>query len=120
MLLVIALLMVGVVDARGFPATVPVEEQTDKPPIVSYANYKVYRVGIHTASHFQVIEFLLADPEMYNLWRMGKNEVDIMVNPRVLDEFHHTITQDTFDVRLIVPDVQLLIDAERANKSPNT
>ncbi|SPP79669.1 uncharacterized protein LOC117582426 [Drosophila guanche] len=118
MLLLIALLVFDVAQAMAFPVPVPVAEQTTKSAIVSYTNYKVFRVGVNTKSHFQVIEFLLSDPEMYNLWRMGKNDVDIMVHPRVLEEFHNTVKKETFDVQLLVDDVQKLIDAERAKRSP--
>ncbi|XP_017152361.1 uncharacterized protein LOC108162236 isoform X2 [Drosophila miranda] len=121
MLFVIALLCFGVVQATGLPVPAPVsvtvEPPTTKPSgRVSYANYKVFRVGIHTKSHFEVIEFLLSDPEMYNLWRIGKNEVDIMVHPRVLQEFNNTVTKESFNVQLLVPDVQKLIDAKKARK----
>ncbi|XP_017115783.1 uncharacterized protein LOC108138180 [Drosophila elegans] len=99
----IALLLL--IAARGYTLSVPTPR--------SYENYSVYRVSVKTSSQQHIIDQLLEQYDNYNLWHRSVNEVDIMVSPSARDPFLAIMRKENIDVKLMIKNVQTLIDEER-------
>ncbi|XP_016963810.1 uncharacterized protein LOC108033750 [Drosophila biarmipes] len=81
----------------------------------SYENYSVYKVFVKTRSDQQVIDQLLEQTDNYNLWHRGLHDVHIMVSPKARENFLKNMQKENIKVKLLIKDVQKLIDEQRNN-----
>ncbi|XP_017060379.2 uncharacterized protein LOC108100822 [Drosophila ficusphila] len=78
----------------------------------SYENFSVFRVYIKNHSDQQVVDQLLEQHVIYNLWHRSITEVHIMVSPRARDNFLAVMRKENIVVEVMIENVQALIDKQ--------
>ncbi|XP_062137619.1 uncharacterized protein LOC133846921 [Drosophila sulfurigaster albostrigata] len=81
-----------------------------------YDNFAVYKVYVTNPQQRNIINSLLKNTDLYNLWYNGQKEIHIMVNPKELQNFIRIINREGWLTELLITNVQALIDA--GNKQP--
>ncbi|KAH8378510.1 hypothetical protein KR093_011748 [Drosophila rubida] len=74
-----------------------------------YDNFPVYKVYITNPEQRNIINSLLNNTNMYNLWHNGQREMHIMVNPKELQNFKRIVKQEGWLIELLIPNVQAYV-----------
>ncbi|RZC37059.1 Peptidase M14 and/or Propep M14 domain containing protein [Asbolus verrucosus] len=89
---------------------------------VRYDNYQVYRVTPRTQENLKFLKYLEDTSSDFSFWTNVKainHNVDVMVSPDSTDNFQDIINNNYLESKIIIPNVQKLIDNERNETKTN-
>lgn len=87
-------------------------EQSDK---IRYDNFQVYRITPKTPKHLQLLKKLENDYD-FSFWKSVKSintDVDIMSPSKSINKLQEIIVNNNLESKMIIDNVQRLIDNER-------
>jgi murein tripeptide amidase MpaA len=83
---------------------------------VKYDNYRVYSLAVENEQQLAIMKEIENNPDGYRFWEfptaVGHN-VDIVVPPHKIVEFQDMVLDNQMKSKLMVPDLQKLIDEEQ-------